>query len=342
VSGSSSHPRTAENPVTRRAGGLRRVAVRLLTVAAAACVGLAPAVHAHAAPSPSEIEAQLDKEWEQLEPTVEQYNKVHVQLEANKKKAAELQKQIQPLSVKTALALNRVGDLAARYYMVGPSSELNAVLVNGNHESLANQLTMLDRIAADERARIAAVVAARDKYNAEKQKLDTLIEQQARQEADLAARKKKLEGEVSRLEKLRLAAFGALGSQGGLRKGPCPANYIGGDAGVVVRTACAQIGKPYVFGAVGPSVFDCSGLTQYAWAKVGVHLTHFTGAQWNEGRAVSRADARPGDLVFFYGDLHHVGMYVGNGLMVHAPQPGESVKMTEIDVMPVAGFRRPG
>ncbi|GAB3819490.1 C40 family peptidase [Micromonospora zhanjiangensis] len=303
---------------------------------------LLPAAHAQAAPSIGEIEAQIDKQWEQLEPTIEQYNKVHSQLVVNRKKSDQLRDKIQPLSLQTALALDRVGDLANRYYRVGPNDEISALLRGGKPASLIDQLTMLDRMAADERERIAGVIAARDKYNTEKNQLDILIVQQAKQDAELAARKKQIDGEVDRLQKLRLAAYGKSGSGGALRKGPCPADYVGGAAGTVVKVACAQIGKRYVWNTDGPNTFDCSGLTKYAWGKVGVSLTHFTGAQWNEGKAISRSQARPGDLVFFYGDLHHVGVYVGNGIMVHAPQEGEPVKMTEIDVMPVAGFRRPG
>jgi cell wall-associated NlpC family hydrolase len=335
------HPRTPDRPSNGRRR-LRRIANHLLAAAMVACVALLPAAHAQAAPSVDEIETQIDKQWEQLEPTIEQYNKVHSQLIVNRKKSGELQNKIQPLSLQTALAFNRVGDLASRYYKVGPSAELNALLTTGKPSSLIDQLTMLDRMAADERARISTVIAARDKYNVEKGKLDALIVQQAKEDADLAARKKQIDAEIDRLQKLRLTAYGSSSSGGSLRKGPCPANYIGGDAGTAVKTACAQIGKMYVWGAVGPSNFDCSGLTQYAWGKAGVRLTHFTGAQWNEGKAISRADARPGDLVFFFRDLHHVGMYVGNGLMVHAPRTGKPVQMQEIDVMPVAGFRRPG
>ncbi len=121
-----------------------------------------------------------------------------------------------------------------------------------------------------------------------------------------------------------------------------PAAAPNGAAQVAVNTALAQRGDMYLYGATGPDRFDCSGLTQFAWAAAGVHLTHYTGAQWNEGRSVSRSEARPGDLVFFYGDLHHVGMYVGNGIMVHAPSAGSPVRMAPIDQMPVAGFKRVG
>ena len=147
---------------------------------------------------------------------------------------------------------------------------------------------------------------------------------------------------MDRLQALRNRLGAAPVTQSSLYIGSCPAVYIGGAAGIAVKTACAQIGKPYVWGADGPDSFDCSGLTQYAWKAAGVYLTHYTGAQWNEGTPVSKADLRPGDLVFFYSDLHHVGMYVGNGLMVHASRSGVPVKMARMEYMPYMGARRPG
>ncbi|MBX6356064.1 MAG: C40 family peptidase [Micromonosporaceae bacterium] len=321
-----------------------RTLVRAIAAAGVAVfVGLLPAAPAaHAEPNIDQIEAELDKAWEKIEPLIEQYNKVHSQLQANQKKAAELQRKVRPLELQVDLAMTRVGEIAARQYMYGPVSALNAVLQTGSPTTLGDRLAMLEQIARDQRERIAVVAAARDKYRAEKQKLDKLVATQKRQEADLAARRKAIQANIDKLEKQRLAAYGNTNSTGGsLRIGACPAVYIGGDAGVAVKTACAQIGKPYVFGANGPDSFDCSGLTQYAWGKAGVSLTHYTGSQWTEGAAVSRSNARPGDLVFFYSDHHHVGIYVGNGLMVHASRTGVPVKMAKIDTMPIAGFRRP-
>lgn len=124
--------------------------------------------------------------------------------------------------------------------------------------------------------------------------------------------------------------------------GQCPAVPITTAGGVAAKTACSQIGKPYEWGADGPDTFDCSGLTQYAWASAGVSLTHFTGAQWTAGTPVSRDNLRTGDLVFFYSDLHHVGIYVGNGLLVHAPHTGDVVRMARLADMDYAGARRPG
>jgi cell wall-associated NlpC family hydrolase len=313
----------------------------LVLLATAVFAGLLPATAAHAAPTVDEIEKQIDTQWEQLEPVIEQYNKVHTQLAANQKKAAELEKKIQPLSLQADLAMTRIGSIASRYYMTGPGSDLNALLASGSTTTFVDQLTILDRLAAQENAQVADVVEARDKYTSEKEKLDSLIAQQKQQDTELAARKKTIDGEIDRLQKLRETAYGSSSSGGALRIGPCPAEYIGGAAGTAVKTACAQIGKPYVWGADGPGSFDCSGLTQFAWGKAGVGLAHHAATQWKQGAVVSRANARPGDLVFFYGDLHHVGMYVGKGLMVHAPRAGKPVQMARIDEMPVVGFRRP-
>jgi cell wall-associated NlpC family hydrolase len=291
---------------------------------------------AYAEPSVDEIEAQIDKQWERLEPTIEQHNKVRAQLKVNKKKSEELQKKIEPLELETELAMNRVGDLASRYYISGPSQELGALLISTKPGTLAEQLTILDRLAAQERKQVEGVLAVRAKYDAEKLKLDTLIATQEKQTKELAEKKKHINSEIKRLQasmpKTVVSTPGC----------PTVTGVVSAAARTAIRTACAQVGKPYVWGATGPNAFDCSGLTQYAYRAAGISLTHFTGAQWNEGRAIPRSEARPGDLVFFFSDLHHVGLYLGNDQMVHAPRAGKPVQVASINHMPVAGFRRPG
>lgn len=103
-----------------------------------------------------------------------------------------------------------------------------------------------------------------------------------------------------------------------------------------------QVGKPYRFGATGPDAYDCSGLTLAAWKAAGVSLNRTSQAQFGNGRAVAKAELQPGDLVFFYGNLSHVGLYAGNGMLLHAPRPGKSVEYIKMDYMPFAGARRPG
>jgi len=107
----------------------------------------------------------------------------------------------------------------------------------------------------------------------------------------------------------------------------------GDAAATAVRTALAQLGKPYVYGAAGPDTFDCSGLTLFAYGAAGVSLPHYTGAQFNVGRHVAESDLQPGDLVFFESNLGHMGMYIGNGQIIHAPHSGDVVR-----VAPLAGY----
>jgi len=104
-----------------------------------------------------------------------------------------------------------------------------------------------------------------------------------------------------------------------------------------------QLGKPYVWGATGPNSFDCSGLTSAAWRHAGISIPRVAAAQSTGGGApVAKADLQAGDLVFFYSPVSHVALYVGNGIVIHAPRPGRTVTYIKMSSMPYAGARRPG
>jgi peptidoglycan DL-endopeptidase CwlO len=112
-------------------------------------------------------------------------------------------------------------------------------------------------------------------------------------------------------------------------------------AQVAVDTAKAQLGKPYVYAGSGPDSFDCSGLTQYAWAAAGVSISHNAEAQYESLPHVSQGDLQPGDLVFFGSPIHHVGMFVGGGTMIEAPYTGVNVRYHTIYRPDYAGGARP-
>lgn len=114
-----------------------------------------------------------------------------------------------------------------------------------------------------------------------------------------------------------------------------------GGAGAAVSAAYAELGKPYVYGAGGPGSFDCSGLTSFVWRAAGVSLSHYSGAQRGQGSAVPRGAEQPGDLVFFGSDLHHVGIYVGDGQMIHAPHSGDVVRLASAFTGDYVGATRP-
>jgi cell wall-associated NlpC family hydrolase len=307
---------------------------------------LVPGRAAVAAPSPAQIEAQINQAWNSLEPLIEQYNRVHAQLQANRAKAAGLQKQIQPLQMQVDMAMTRVGSMAAGLYKTGPAYRMVALVASGTPSSMLDQLTTMNQLAREQTAQVAAVAAQRDRYAVAKKPYDQLVTQLSTQDADLAAKKNAIQTQLDQLQKLRLQAYGSTGAATGALKpvATCPVQYYGDKGSMAARKACSLIGKPYIWAAAGPRGYDCSGLTLTAWGSVGVTLGHFTGWQWNETRPVSRANLRPGDLVFFFADRHHMGIYVGGGWMVHAPTTGDFVRMAKIDspYLPIAGYRRPG
>jgi cell wall-associated NlpC family hydrolase len=121
-----------------------------------------------------------------------------------------------------------------------------------------------------------------------------------------------------------------------------PAASKGGAAALAF--AVQQLGKPYAFGASGPGSYDCSGLTSAAWKAAGVTLPRTSQQQFAVGTEVAQADLRPGDLVFFYSTTKptHVALYVGDGVILHAPRPGRTVEYSKLAYMPFSGARRPG
>lgn len=121
-----------------------------------------------------------------------------------------------------------------------------------------------------------------------------------------------------------------------------PAVAASGNAGPAVATALAQVGDAYVYGAAGPDAFDCSGLTMFAWRAAGVSLPHSSSIQAGMGVPVSYSAMQPGDMVFYYSPISHVGIYIGNGQLVHAPNPSTTVEVVDVDMMPITAIRRVG
>ena len=164
-----------------------------------------------------------------------------------------------------------------------------------------------------------------------------IAEEQARQErirqqalAALAAQEQANQGGGGGGDDIAIGGSADLGAAAAVVEAielPPTDGSIGAQA---VSVAMQYLGTPYVWGGESPSGFDCSGLTKYAYAAVGVSLSHFTGAQWNEGVRVPADQLLPGDLVFYRPDLGHMGMYIGGGQYIHAPQTGDVVKISSM------------
>ncbi|MFE9016586.1 C40 family peptidase [Streptomyces cyaneofuscatus] len=226
--------------------------------------------------------------------------------------------------------------------------------LRSSKQQVQNKLTearsLLAKLTAEEKARLAEL--ERKKEAEAKEKAEKLARRQA---AEAKEREKREAAEKKAREEAAKESGGdsGSGSGSGTGTGTSPGSGTGTGTGAgtdgsyaakaekVLAFARAQIGKPYVWGASGPASYDCSGLTQAAWREAGVTLPRTTWDQVKVGTRVATSDLQPGDLVFFYDDISHVGIYKGDGMMIHAPKPGANVREESIYYMPIYGSVRP-
>jgi cell wall-associated NlpC family hydrolase len=292
-------------------------------------------------PAPTEIEAQIDAQWNQLEPMIEKYNSVHGQYVTMQGKVAALQAQIRPLQTQVDLAMTRVGAVSAQMYKEGPGSKLSALIAGATPDQFVDQLTSLDQIARHETAAVADVSALIKQYNTQKKPLDDALATLKQQNDDLNNQSNAIKARIDQLNTMRLAAYGGNSGTGNLRPVTCPQVYTGNAGSRAAKFACQQIGKPYVWAAAGPGSYDCSGLTLASWKSVGISMPHNALEQKGVTTRVTHAQLMPGDLVFYYSDVHHVVIYVGNDWVVSAPTYGEPVQMQKLDYSRVNSYGRP-
>ncbi|MCM1937937.1 NlpC/P60 family protein [Streptomyces sp. G3] len=189
-------------------------------------------------------------------------------------------------------------------------------------KKLATARELLSELTAEEKARLAAIEKKKQQEAARK------AAELAKQQAEEAAERKRQEEAAQQQESD--AGSGGTSTGTGSSDSSTPGTSTGTKADKAIAFARAQIGKPYVWGATGPDSYDCSGLTQAAWKAAGVTLPRVTYDQVNAGTTVPVSQAQPGDLVFFYDDISHVGLYIGDGMMIHAPKPGAYVREESI------------
>jgi cell wall-associated NlpC family hydrolase len=309
------------------------------SLALAGAVGLAvipSAGPASAEPTLAQTERTLSDLGTKLNAINEQYNDANASLQESREKQKKLLDQIKPFQDKYDEYQERVSAIGAASYRGGQPGMLTAVLTGNSPQDVVDRLGLLDQVSRDQAGAIDALEKARKPLDATKKKLDAEIAVQARQHKVLKDRKALLDRDYAKWKKLNSQLEAKNKSARASRSGRTdpPPVYDGpatGRGATVVKFAYAQIGKYYVFGASGPSNFDCSGLTLRAWSKVGVSMPHSARKQYAKFPKVSSANRRPGDLVFFYSDLHHVGIYVGNGKMIHASKPGSPIALVSIE-----------
>ena len=222
-----------------------------------------------------------------------------------------------------------VAQLAAMGYMNGGMDPTLQMLTSGNPDLFLSQASTVQQL--DDEAGMRLSTLQREQLAAER------AQTTAKEEIATANRlQSQINGKVKTIHaKLAILNSSAMSQAMAVfdKTGNYPdivlpeATNVGTTA---LRAALTQRGKPYVWGAAGPDSYDCSGLVMWAFAQEGISLPHYTGDQWNAGMHVSRADLEPGDLVFFFADISHVGIYLGNGLMVDAPSTGQVVQVQAV------------
>ena len=336
---SSGRARARTRGAATRTRAARTRAVAIGGIAIALSVSL-PAAAGHAAPtaepkppSVKEMKAQIAKLDDQMEQLTERYNGLRVRLEqaqrASRVAAGNAARQEKEL----AAVQERVGALAATSYMNGGVDQTVAFATAQDPQEFLDQASTLNYFATQDGTKFQSLAAAMQAAQRSRKAAQDRAAELRHFKTQADAQKTKVEEIYNKLrdkiikrapeEIVRIPSIGGSGK-----------------AVQALRAALTKLGDPYVWGAAGPNAFDCSGLTMWAYKQVGINLPHFTGSQWNAGTHVSRSELLPGDLVFFYPDKHHMGMYVGGGKMLHAPRTGDVVRIAPMDGRPFVGAVR--
>jgi len=315
-----------------------RTVLRALVLTGLAVALTGPATAANAEPSASEVQQKIEKASGQLEDVVESYNKINEELKATRAAATSLAAKTEALSTQLVQSQDEVGQLAASAYKAGRLGGAGALLsASGEDGDLVRGLDVLAHLAQEQEEQVQTFTSTERQYAEEKARLEAAERRQSAQATEIAARKKKIDGDLKKLYELRRQVYGQATSSGSSYSGSIPS--VSGKSGSAVTFAYNAIGKPYSYGAEGPSGYDCSGLTLAAWAAAGKPLPHNAAMQWDVVTHISRSALKPGDLVF-YRSLGHVALFVGSGKIIHAPNAGESVKLASVDVMAPYGYGR--
>jgi cell wall-associated NlpC family hydrolase len=299
----------------------------------------------------AQVQDRVDALYEEAEVATERAHEIALQVQDAKRHLAALRDQIKKQQREFEATREVLADMAADMYATGGIDPSMQMMLSSSPDDFLLQAQSLDQVMRSQdadlrRAETASLALQQSKIRAD-QELTRLRDLQAEAKKQKEAANAKLaearellsrlkaeqRARLARLEQQRAQEAAAsarsnpsvpspttstptVSSTGGSSRGVAAANF-----------AKAQVGLPYVFGAAGPSAFDCSGLTMAAWATVGVALPHSASVQKAVTTPVSSGSLQPGDLVFFYSDIHHVGMYVGGGMFVHAANPTDGVVM---------------
>jgi peptidoglycan DL-endopeptidase CwlO len=313
----------------------RRVWGRVAILASAATLisfvlpsGIGSAATASTPKTLKQLVAEANALSNQIDVLSQQYDALKIQLTEARQEATIAKETVQRDHKAMGAGQAQLGQIASQSYMTGGLDPTIQMLQTTNPQQFLNRASIMLQLQYQQGGTMSLLQSAEDAANRAEQ---TATQQEAKATSLSAAMSKKV-GQIQVKENVlnssafskALAIFQQTGHYPDIQ---VTGNSLGEQA---LRFALTKLGDEYVWGGAGPDVFDCSGLVMWAYAQVGISLEHFTGEQWDEGQHISRSQLEPGDLVFFFQDISHVGLYVGNGMMVDAPTFGQPVQIQPV------------
>ncbi len=331
-----------------------RARVTVLTAAAATAVALSAQTGAHADPKPSkdDVKAQIDKLNSDQEVASEAYNAAKERGDQLRTQAAQLQDQVARSQDQVTQLQSGLAAVAGDQYRNGGIDPAVQLMLNSNPTTYLDQSASMQLATSTQTDALKSLQGEQRKLDQEKQEAAATLAELDRSTKELNDSKAQVQAKLAEANKLLNSLSAAdraalqqadRASRGSTRVDLSTLPPASGYAGAAVSAALSKLGHSYVWGASGSTYFDCSGLTQWAYGQAGVSLPRTTYEQATIGsRVPSLAQAQPGDLIIYGSDQHHVGMYIGNNQVVHAPHTGDVVRIADANsIGQINTIRRP-
>lgn len=363
----ASHRRPAQHRRSKPRTAPRGAATLAVTAAATMTGVIAFAGPASAEPTPTkaQVQEQVNQLHHEVSKATDVYNGVQEKVEKLQQEANTTQNRVAEEQAAMNQLREQIGILAANQYRNGGMPPELALALSGDPAEYLQKAQMLDQLDAQQAVKLEQIAAQARMLQQDREEASRQLAELDQLRKELTANKNAIQEKLNKAQALlntltaaeRQAILeanehaaeeraeeerAARDEERDTKSDTTTAVPASARAGVALNYAMAQIGKPYGWGKAGPSSFDCSGLMQAAWAQAGVKLPRTTWDQVKVGTTVPKSQLQPGDLVFFYSDISHVGMYIGNGKIVHAPRPGTNIRTESMSVMPYYSAVRPG
>ncbi|MEU2426198.1 NlpC/P60 family protein [Streptomyces sp. NPDC007851] len=358
----AAHRKPRQSPL---GGHTARAAVTLALAGAATAAGFDGVGHAEPQLTPAQVKAKVDRLYQEAEAATQKYDGAKDRAGTAQRRLKSLQDEAARREAELNSARDALGATAAAQYRDGGIDPVWQLALSSDPDRYLDDAALAERVGDRQavavsrvRGQLREIDRLRAAAHVELTSLRSRLAELKRQKTAINGKLDEARRLLDRLSPEQRTAVTAAGAGAGTGTGTgtgrasrsssdgrdtlTPGSVAAPDsrAAAAVAYAYSKLGSPYVWGATGPDGFDCSGLAQAAYRSAGVSIPRTTYAQINAGRRVSRSELQPGDLVFFYSGISHVGIYIGNGQMIHAPNPSAPVRIAPVDEMPFAGATR--